>query len=516
MLERLRTVEVQLADGSWHALERRGDAGWRYDTVTVTAAPAAGTPEDAGLRVTLTAQALPLLRLRLTWPHAMRPGALFMGDAVERAYGELRFTPLDEAAVYPWYVAEQAASGTRCLGVATQPNALCSWTIGPDRAVLWLDLRSGTQPLQLGKRTLDCCTVMAQAATPGDPLGVLAAFCARMNQAHLPRPLAPVIGTNDWYYAYGANTRTGVLHNAQAVAELCRGLEVRPWCVIDDGWQVDARKDYNGGPWTGGNAKFGDMAAVAAAIKAAGARPGLWFRPLLTTTPALREHALHDWGDDFTLDISDPVVVAAVQADVRRFCAWGFELIKFDFSAFDVFEQWGPAMGLTYAAGQVRFKDVTRTTAEIITAFYAALREAAGPVVLNGCNVVGHLAAGFVDLMRTVTMGVNALAMRLPQHRTFYLADADCVGLTPDIPWAQNRQWLQLLANSGTPLLVSCDFAQLPPEQATAVAQAFAQNVAQTARYAPVDPLSGRYPQDWTDGTRTDHYDWTFDPLEPL
>ncbi|WP_461224650.1 alpha-amylase family protein [Lacticaseibacillus suihuaensis] len=526
-------MTVQLADGTWQELTHRGDH-WATDgvsvttTATTTTAAATLTGIFNSLAVAITAADQPLQRLRLTWPRKPQPGALFMGDAFERAYGELRFTPLDEAAVYPWYFVEHGPTGNRCLGVATQPNALCSWTVTNTATILWLDLRSGTRPLLLGDRQLPCCEVVSFTGPAGDPLLALTAFCTRLNQAHRPRMLPQVIGTNDWYYAYGDNNREDVIHNAKAVATLCQGLAVRPWCVVDDGWQVDHSPAYNGGPWTGGNAKFGDMAAVAAAIKTAGARPGLWFRPLLTTTAALHPHALRPDGDAFTLDISDPAVLAAVQADVRRFGDWGFELIKFDFSTVDVFAQWGPTMGLDYAQGPLQFQDQTHTTAEIVKNFYRAIREAAGAILLNGCNVVGHLAAGFIDLMRigddtsgrsfrrTVAMGVNSLAMRLPQHRTFYLADADCVGLTPDIDWTQNRQWLNLLANSGTPLLVSCDFSKLPAEQAAAVAQAFAQNVAQTARYAPVSVLDGRYPQVWTDGHRHDVYDWETSPLAPL
>ena len=52
-------------------------------------------------------------------------------------------------------------------------------------------------------------------------------------------------------------------------------------------------------------------------------------------------------------------------------------------------------------------------------------------------------------------MGVNTLAFRGAQHGAFYVADPDCVGVTNAIPWAFNRQWLDLLARSGTMLFVS-------------------------------------------------------------
>jgi alpha-galactosidase len=51
-------------------------------------------------------------------------------------------------------------------------------------------------------------------------------------------------------------------------------------------------------------------------------------------------------------------------------------------------------------------------------------------------------------------MGVNTLAFRGAQHGAFYVADADCVGVTNAVPWVYNRQWPDLLAR-GTMLFVS-------------------------------------------------------------
>lgn len=50
-------------------------------------------------------------------------------------------------------------------------------------------------------------------------------------------------------------------------------------------------------------------------------------------------------------------------------------------------------------------------------------------------------------------MGINTLAFRMLQQGTFYGADADCVGITEHIDWNKNRQWMEVLAESGTPFL---------------------------------------------------------------
>ena len=91
-----------------------------------------------------------------------------------------------------------------------------------------------------------------------------------------------------------------------------------------------------------------------------------------------------------------------------------------------------------------------------------------------GCNVVGHLAAGLVHAQRTGDdtsgrgwertrrMGVNTLAFRLAYHRRFCTLDADCVANTPLTDWSKNRQFLDLIARSGTALFVSVDRSRAP------------------------------------------------------
>ena len=90
---------------------------------------------------------------------------------------------------------------------------------------------------------------------------------------------------------------------------------------------------------------------------------------------------------------------------------------------------------------------------------------------------MSHLSAGLFEICRvgddtsgtewarTRKMGVNTLAFRGAQHGAFYVADADCVGVTNAVPWSLNRQWLDLLARSGTMLFVSLAPDALGAEQ---------------------------------------------------
>ena len=113
------------------------------------------------------------------------------------------------------------------------------------------------------------------------------------------------------------------------------------------------------------------------------------------------------------------------------------------------------------------FADKTRTTAQIVKDFYRTIRNAAGDdVMIIGCNTISHLSAGMFEIQRTGDdtsghewkrtreYGINTLAFRMAQQDTFYQADADCVGITGKVAWEKNRQWLDVLAKSGTPLFV--------------------------------------------------------------
>jgi alpha-galactosidase len=148
--------------------------------------------------------------------------------------------------------------------------------------------------------------------------------------------------------------------------------------------------------------------------------------------------------------------------------SWGYELLKHDYSTFDIYGRWGFQMGSamtrdgwTFASGR------NRTTAEVVNDLYKTIRAAAGDMMVIGCNTISHLSAGVFEICRigddtsgtewarTRKMGVNTLAFRGLQHGAFYVADPDCVGVTKAIPWSLNKQWLDLLASSGTMLFVS-------------------------------------------------------------
>lgn len=89
----------------------------------------------------------------------------------------------------------------------------------------------------------------------------------------------PVVGANNWYYAYGVGFDPDqVIADAETIVELADGHPVRPFSVVDAGWSAGGV--CPGGPWTAGlPGTFDDMPGLAAEIAAHGARPGIWMRP---------------------------------------------------------------------------------------------------------------------------------------------------------------------------------------------------------------------------------------------
>ena len=498
--------------------------GGRFEAAgaQVTARPATDGP---GLRVTARAGAAGLSRVVLRWPGGVAPAALVLGDAWERSYGDLQWRHLQPERVLPWYwlAHEPGSERTTGMGVRTRPGALCSWTVDEAGVSLWLDLRAGGQPVLPGDREIQAATVLA-LDSPQRPFAALGELCAAMSPDPL-LPGTPVVGCNNWYYAYGRGFGPeAVLRDARTLVEYADGHRVRPFCVIDDGW-TEGGGTAPGGPWDRGlPGVFDDMPGLAAAIAATGARPGLWFRPLLSRVRTAATPAAEPLDGGHPLDPSLPAAVQAVAEDVARFRSWGFELIKHDFSTHDFFGRFARPGGPPELARPGRaLADRGRTSAEVLVDFYRALARAAGDALLIGCNTVGHLAAGLVHVQRTGDdtsgrvwertrrMGVNTLAFRLAQHGRLYVVDPDCVPCTPATDWRLNRRFLDLVARSGTALFVSVDPAarteRVDAELSAAVRLALDGGV--PGGIEPLDWLTSTAPRHWRAGRETLHVDWS-------
>jgi alpha-galactosidase len=272
---------------------------------------------------------------------------------------------------------------------------------------------------------------------------------------------------------------------------------------------------------------FPPMANLADEIRSKGGRPGLWVRPLVTVdrVPASWTRPPTRFAGDYpgvVLDPSVPEVLALVREDVARVAReWRYELVKHDFTTYDLFGRWGFEMGPSVTADGWSFADRSRTSAEVVRTLYGAIREAAGPSLVIGCNTIGHLGAGLFELQRTGDdtsgrqwertrkMGVNTMAFRLPQHGTFFASDPDCAPVTKALPWPLAASWLRLVSASGTPLFLSHARDALGAEQKAAAREAFALAAAPQPPAEPLDWLDTTCPRRWRLGGREVAFAWT-------
>lgn len=496
---------------------------------------------DAGahrLRVALTACEKPLMRVFLRWKTRIPQGVRVLGDHWERGYGDMEWRGLVPERVLPWYFLLADQDGNNCgAGVMVRPNALCWWQADASGVTLALDVRCGGMGFVPAGET-ELCTVCVLPAQAGE-----SAFAAarRLAAALCPEvmrrlPKAPVYGGNNWYYAYGSSSSEEILGDARRIAELTEGLFNRPFMVIDDGWQTAHGGGYNGGPWNRSNADYPDMAALARGMKEMDVRPGIWLRPLLTKKPVperwklqrgIPERELHG---GCVLDPSVPEVLDEIAADFARLEEWGYELIKQDFTTFDLLGRWGVAFGAELTDGTWRFADRSKTTAMVIKDLYDAMRRGVSDdTLLMGCNTMPHLSAGVFELSRTGDdtsgriwertrlMGPNTLAFRMPQHDIFQACDADCVGLTRNVSWAMNEKWLDVLARSGTPLFVSAAPDALGDAQKQALRAAFRMASEPRTPAEPLDWMETTCPARWKTQEGEAEYDWFEDfGAEPL
>lgn len=483
------------------------------------------------LNIELCANETPVCFIRLRWNFSeaeKRSEIRVYGDEWERGYGAMAWQSIRPDRCMPWVCAvsngsdrsvETAGRFTECFGVMTQPSAFCLWQYDTAGLTLWLDVRNGGEGVLLHGRTLQVCSVMMMDYRDQSAFDALKDFYHHL----CPNPLIAdhkVYGSNNWYYAYGKSSHEEILADAEFISNLCADQSNPPYMVIDDGWQLNPCD----GPWNTGNKRFPDMKRLCEAMKEKGVRTGIWIRYLhdkaKQTENVTPEMLL--MRDPEYLDPSHPDVLKKIREDTKRLTAeWGYQLIKHDFSTYDIFGFWGFQRSGFMAANGWHFYDRTRTTAEIILNLYKTIREAAGnQTILLGCNVIGHLAAGLVHMNRTGDdtsgfewertrkMGVNTLAFRMLHDEAFFDADADCVGITGKIPWDLNREWLKALSVSGTPLFVSCKPDIPNAAEMEDLKQAFARSAEQKDTLLPLDWMENACPEHWMLNGQEIHFNW--------
>ncbi len=476
--------------------------------------------ENGHTDIFVTADDTPVEWLKIRWNTPLPKQVKVLGDAWERGYGDLEWRALSGRRSMPWYFLASLGTHQWGFGVRVRPSAMCYWQADTKGISLVLDVRSGGEGVILKGRRLKAAQLVCMEEENADSFSFARDFCRMM----CPDPIfpkTPVYGSNNWYYAYGDSSQEEILKDTEYVLKVTEGAPWAPYMVIDDGWEEHHRlNEYCGGPWRGGNDKFPDMKGLAETLKEKGVHPGIWIRFLLNEDPSIPS----DWRlpENGCLDPSHPQALDYIRQDVRRLCEWGYELIKHDFSTYDLFGRWGFEMNPMVTAGKWHFYNQGLTSAEVVKLLYQTVYDVTreyGTLII-GCNTIGHLGAGRMEISRagddtsglhwerSRRMGVNTLAFRLPQHKTFYDVDADCVGITGDIPWELNRQWADVIAKSGTPLFVSAKPGVLKEDEFAQLQTIMIEASAQTGKLVPADWQETDCPEVWTDGETQITYNW--------
>lgn len=302
-------------------------------------------------------------------------------------------------------------------------------------------------------------TLLVTAAE--EPLPLLDLYATRLGETMQARtvPLLreaaagpPTVPTGwcTWYYFYGEDTADDVLTNIEWIAAKNLPLDL---ILIDDGYQT------NIGDWQDVSAeKYPQgMKDIAARIRAAGHKPGIWTAPFALSSQsklyaehphwALRNEAgeplvaWQHWGIDvYGLDLTLPAVQDWLRDLFHTLSDdWGFQCFKIDF---------------IYAAALPGARhDRHMTRAQAVRRGLEIIREAIGDKFLLGCGCPLGPAVGLVDGMRigpdvhvdwrpfwqdlSAPSAANAMLNSIARgfmHNRLWLNDADCLVLRPRGP----------------------------------------------------------------------------------
>jgi len=356
-----------------------------------------------------------------------------------------------------------------------------------------------------------------------DPLEPYLAAVAR--EHHIQTPLEdrhPPTGWCSWYRYFEEIDQEIIQSNLESAVELqeitADSGQVIPMDVflIDDGFEARV------GDWFEFDSGFPNgVAPLAHAIRDSGFKPGLWLAPFIahSRSKLARKHrgwllqnrfglpvnAGFGWHNfNKALDLTHPGALEYV-CDVVRSASrdWGYLYLKLDY---------------LYAAGiKGRFRDRTRTRAQVLRMGLGAIRQAVGPgVTLLGCGVPLGSAIGLFDAVRigadigpsweprlplvntqlraepNLPSARNVLGNSISRsglHQRWWINDPDCLllGTDTDLTLAENQSLATMIAITGGSLFLSEDLSRVPEERLRIAQQLY--------------PLIGKRPRvmDWFD-----------------
>ncbi|PWT70615.1 MAG: hypothetical protein C5B59_19595 [Bacteroidetes bacterium] len=482
------------------------------------------------MEVRVAAPGVALESIILEWGIPVNTSSLLLNDHWERTYGDVLWQKKPATTFFsPWYFMEHNGGNTSSFGVRTGAHTFCSWEVNERNIHLTLDTRNGGNGVQLKERILPAAEIVVLKNKDNEsPFDAARRFMKLMCPA-ARMPAHPVYGINDWYFSYGKNSEQLILEHTRLIAPMAEELSNRPFSVVDAGWfkgsAIEPEDCCWGNDMKTANERFPDMPRMAENIKKEGMRPGIWTRPLCGSFAAGNLTLPVISGRERKRPVLDPSIsenLDTIRTYFQLYHQWGFEMIKFDFTSFDLFGKWGFQMISDRAittSGWAMY-DTSKTNAEIVLDMYKVIREGAGAAYIIGCNTFSHLSAGIFELnrigddtsgkewARTLKMGVNTLAFRGIHHDAFYAADPDCVGLTNEVSWDKNKQWMKLVAKSGVPLFISAQREAVHEEQKAAIKEYFAVASKGSPLGEPIDWLQNPLPAQWKFGSETTHFNW--------
>lgn len=358
---------------------------------------------------------------------------------------------------------------------------------------------------------LDGVALPPGSSRPLDPLWIASGDPGRLyselaglwaDEASARRNAASPLGWCSWYQYFSEVTPEDIRRNLSLANQ--HGMAL---VQVDDGYQRAVGDWLTPRPsWSEDGDGFGQIAAVADEIRAAGLLPGIWTAPFLVSPKSEVARRFPEWvaTDDrgrplramwnprswggwvYALDTTRPAVLEHLTTTFHRLAEMGFDYHKIDFC---------------YAATMPgrRLGDGTQTRAEALRAGLVAVREGIGPTrQLLGCGCPLGPAVGIVDAMRvspdtaprwgpgvvqvpgypdtapSARNAVRASVLRAPLHRRLWVNDPDCLVIRPvktHLSESHRAILASVVAGTGGFTLLSDDLALYGDAEWNAVAR---------------------------------------------
>ena len=204
--------------------------------------------------------------------------------------------------------------------------------------------------MQLGSRKLNAAEIVTTKNESNENVfATVRRFCTLM--CDKPRlPQQPVYGINDWYFAYGNNSAELILEHTALLASLATNASNRPFSVIDAGWATKSPSLPDdccwGDDFSKSNDKFGDMQKLRKDKKIRNAARYLdkTFMRTVIRIKIICSHRQLQIDNDPRMPILDPTIgenIERIKNIIKTYKQWGFELVKHDYTTYDIFGQWG-------------------------------------------------------------------------------------------------------------------------------------------------------------------------------